>query len=173
MRLLRHLFARSAQALFPPEAMARIAAAIDAGERRHAGEICFAVESALPIGALLRGVSARIRAERAFERMRVWDTQANNGVLLYLLLADHRIEIVADRGLHGKVSDEQWRGVCQLMEERLRDGNARRCPTCSRNIFRNKRAWSMSTSCQTSRGSSEYGFSRRDPVTRGVRGRAQ
>jgi uncharacterized membrane protein len=124
MRLLRHLFARSAQALFPPEAMARIAAAIDAGERRHAGEICFAVESALPIGALLRGVSARIRAERAFERMRVWDTQANNGVLLYLLLADHRIEIVADRGLHGKVSDEQWRGVCQLMEERLRDGDA-------------------------------------------------
>jgi uncharacterized membrane protein len=104
--------------------MARIAAAIDAGERRHAGEICFAVESALPIGALLRGVSARIRAERAFERMRVWDTQANNGVLLYLLLADHRIEIVADRGLHGKVSDEQWRGVCQLMEERLRDGDA-------------------------------------------------
>ena len=124
MRLLRHLFARSAQALFPPEAMARIAAAIDAGERRHAGEICFAVESALPIGAFLRGVSARIRAERAFERMRVWDTQANNGVLLYLLLADHRIEIVADRGLHGKVSDEQWRGVCQLMEERLRDGDA-------------------------------------------------
>jgi uncharacterized membrane protein len=124
MRLLRHLFARSAQALFPPEAMARIAATIDAGERRHAGEICFAVESALPIGALLRGVSARIRAERAFERMRVWDTQANNGVLLYLLLADHRIEIVADRGLHGKVSDEQWRGVCQLMEERLRDGDA-------------------------------------------------
>ena len=124
MRLLRHLFARSAQARFPPDAMGRIAAAIDAGERRHAGEICFAVESALPIGALLRGVSARIRAERAFERMRVWDTQANNGVLLYLLLADHRIEIVADRGLRGKVSDEQWRGVCQLMEERLRAGDA-------------------------------------------------
>jgi uncharacterized membrane protein len=124
MRLLRHLFARSAQAMFPPEAMARIATAIDAGERRHAGEICFAVESALPIGALLRGVTARSRAERAFERMRVWDTQANNGVLLYLLLADHRIEIVADRGLHEKVSAEQWRGVCQLMEERLRAGDA-------------------------------------------------
>jgi uncharacterized membrane protein len=124
MRLLRHLFARSAQALFPPDAMARIAAAIDAGERRHAGEICFTAESALPIGALLGGVTARIRAERAFERMRVWDTQANNGVLLYLLLADHRIEIVADRGLRGKVSAEQWRGVCQLMEERLRAGDA-------------------------------------------------
>jgi uncharacterized membrane protein len=124
MRLMRHLFARSAQALFPPEAMARIAAAIDAGERRHAGEICFAVESALPIGAVWRGVTARTRAERAFERMRVWDTDANNGVLLYLLLADHRIEIVADRGLRGKVSDEQWRGVCQLMEDRMRAGDA-------------------------------------------------
>ena len=52
----------------------------------------------------------------------MWDTAANNGVLVYLLLADHRIEIVADRGLAGKVSDEQWRGVCQLMEERLRAG---------------------------------------------------
>ena len=124
MRLLRHLFARSALALFPPESMARIASAIDSGERRHTGEICFAVESALPVGAVLRGVPARARAERAFERMRVWDTHANNGVLLYLLLADHRIEIVADRGLRGKVSDEQWRGVCQLMEERLRAGDA-------------------------------------------------
>jgi uncharacterized membrane protein len=124
MRWLRHLFARSAQAMFPPATMERIATAIDAGERRHTGELCFAVESALPVGALLRKVTARMRAERAFERMRVWDTQANNGVLLYLLLADHRIEIVADRGLHGKVSDEQWRGVCQLMEERLRAGDA-------------------------------------------------
>ena len=124
MRLLRHLFARSAQALFPPPSMERIAAAIDAGERRHAGEVCFAVESALPIGAVLRKVPPRARAERAFERMRVWDTQANNGVLVYLLLADHRIEVVADRGLRGKVSDAQWRGVCQLMEERLRAGDA-------------------------------------------------
>ncbi len=124
MRLLRHLFARSAQALFPPESMARIAAAIDAGERRHAGEVCFAVESALPVAAVLRNVPARARAERAFERMRVWDTHANNGVLLYLLLADHRIEVVADRGLHSRVSAEQWRGVCQLMEERLRAGDA-------------------------------------------------
>ena len=52
----------------------------------------------------------------------MWDTAANNGVLVYLLLADHRIEIVADRGLAGRVSEAQWRGVCQLMEERLRGG---------------------------------------------------
>ena len=124
MRLLRHLFARSAHALFPPASMERIAAAIADGERRHAGEVCFAVEPALPVGAILRGVPPRARAERAFERMRVWDTQANNGVLIYLLLADHRIEIVADRGLCDLVSDTQWRGVCQLMEERLRAGDA-------------------------------------------------
>lgn len=124
MRLLRHLFARPAHAVFPQEAMVRIAAAIETGERRHAGEVCFAVESALPVGALLRRHPPRARAERAFERLRVWDTHANNGVLLYLLLADHRIEIVADRGLHGKVSDAQWRGVCDLMEERLRAGDA-------------------------------------------------
>lgn len=124
MRLLRHLFARPAQSVFPEEAMARIAAAIDAGERRHTGEVCFAVESALPVSAVLRKLPARARAERAFERLRVWDTHANNGVLLYLLLADHRIEVVADRGLRGKVTDDQWRGVCQLMEERLRAGDA-------------------------------------------------
>ena len=64
------------------------------------------------------------RAEAAFARLRVWDTAANNGVLIYLLLADHRIEIVADRGLNGLVSAEQWRGVCQLMEERLQRGRA-------------------------------------------------
>jgi uncharacterized membrane protein len=80
------------------------------------------VEAALPIGDGLRGVQARARASDAFGRLRVWDTAANNGVLVYLLLADHRIEIVADRGLAGLVSDEQWRGVCLAMEERLRAG---------------------------------------------------
>ena len=73
-------------------------------------------------GAAHSGVQARTRAVDAFGRLRVWDTAANNGVLVYLLLADQRIEIVADRGLAGLVSDEQWRGVCLLMEERLRAG---------------------------------------------------
>ena len=65
----------------------------------------------------------RARALEAFAQLRVWDTHANNGVLVYLLLADRRIEIVADRGLAGLVSAEQWRGVCQLMEERLQAGD--------------------------------------------------
>mgnify|MGYP002777135363 CR=1 FL=1 len=121
-RLLAHLFAADARTRFPAAAMARIAAAIAEGETRHRGEVCFAVEGALPIREVLRGTTARARAEDAFARLRVWDTSDNNGVLVYLLLADHRIEIVADRGLAGKVSAEQWRGVCQLMEERLRAG---------------------------------------------------
>ena len=121
-RLLAHLFAADAATRFPAPAMQRIAAAIADGETRHRGEVCFAVEGALPLREVLRGTRARERAEDAFARLRVWDTAANNGVLLYLLLADHRIEIVADRGLAGRISPEQWRGICQLMEERLRAG---------------------------------------------------
>lgn len=122
-RLLRHLFAADARNRFPEPAMERIAAAISAGELRHGGEVCFAVESALHWRDVVRGVQASSRAKDAFARLRVWDTAANNGVLVYLLLADQRIEILADRGLHGVVSDEQWRGVCQLLEERLRQGD--------------------------------------------------
>lgn len=122
-RLFRHLFAPSAARLFPEASMQRIAGAVARGEATHSGETCFAVESALPLRAVFAGVQARDRAIEAFSRLRVWDTAGNNGVLLYLLLADHRIEIVADRGLQQRVSDEQWRGVCLLMEERLRAGD--------------------------------------------------
>ena len=109
--------------MFPEASLQRIAQAVAEGETRHAGETCFAVEGSLPLRAVLAGVQPRERAIEAFSRLRVWDTAANNGVLLYLLLADHRIEIVADRGLRDRVSDAQWRGVCQLMEERLRAGD--------------------------------------------------
>ena len=123
-RMLKHLFAPPAGRLFTADSLQRIAQAIAGNERRHGGEICFAVESALPWQAALRGVDARAQALAAFSRLSVWDTAANNGVLLYLLIADHRIEIVADRGLDAVVSPEQWRGVCQLMEERLKAGEA-------------------------------------------------
>lgn len=124
MRVLRHLFAPSARKHFPADALARIAQAIHDAESRHAGEICFAVESALPPNAVFAGVDARTRAQDAFARLRVWDTEANNGVLLYLLLADHRLEIVADRGFAGRVDAAQWRGVCEAMEPLLRAGRA-------------------------------------------------
>jgi uncharacterized membrane protein len=122
MRWLRHLFARSARATFPEAELQRISAAVAEGELRHRGEVCFAVEAALELPALWSRCDARTRAQQIFAQLRVWDTDANNGVLVYLLLADHRIEIVADRGLHDRVSDAQWRGVCQLMEERMRAG---------------------------------------------------
>ena len=122
-RAVRHLFATDARSRFTADDMDRIATAIRDGERRHHGEVCFAVESTLSLRQIVRGVQARARAEAAFGNLRVWDTVANNGVLIYLLLADQRIEIVADRGLGGLISDAQWRGVCQLLEERLRSGD--------------------------------------------------
>ena len=123
MRFLRHLFARSSRSVYPEDSLRRIADAVHAAEQRHTGEICFAVEASLPPLAVLRGVDARSRAQQVFAQLRVWDTHANNGVLVYLLLADRRIEIVADRGMAGLVSAEQWRGACQLMEERLKAGD--------------------------------------------------
>ena len=123
-RWLRHLFAPSAHRMFPEAALARIAEAIARDEARHRGEVCFAAESALDARALWRNDEARDRALSAFAALNVWDTADNSGILIYVLLADRRIEIVADRGLDGRVTDEQWRGVCLLMEERLRAGDA-------------------------------------------------
>lgn len=121
-RLFRHLFAKPAGALFPADSLQRIAGTIRASEARHRGEIVFALEADMPLRDLWRNVSPRDRAVQAFAHLRVWNTAANNGVLIYLQLADHRIEIVADRGFDGLVSAEQWRGICQLMEERLAAG---------------------------------------------------
>lgn len=122
MRWLRHLFAPSSGRLFPEPALERIAAAIAASEARHSGEICFAVEAALPLRAVLVGQRARDRAGEVFTRLRVWDTEANNGVLVYLLLADHAIEIVADRGLAARVDDAEWAAICHALEDALRAG---------------------------------------------------
>ena len=80
----------------------------------------FAVEADLPLAALWHKVTPRQAAEHAFARLRTWDTTHNNGVLIYLLLADHAIEIVADRGLHGRVSPAQWQRVCTHLREGLR-----------------------------------------------------
>lgn len=123
MRLLRHLFAPPAHLRFPQAMIRRIAAAVAESEQRHLGEICFAVEAGLELPQLLTRQDARERAVDVFGQLRVWDTVRNNGVLIYLLLADHRIEIVADHGLDQLVSAAQWRGVCQQMEERLKAGD--------------------------------------------------
>jgi len=126
MRWIRHLFAPSARRLFPPATLDAIAEAIAAGERLHSGEVMFAVEPDLGLGELWSRVAPRHRAEQAFAQLRTWDTHANNGVLIYLLLADHAIEIVADRGLHGRVTPAQWHEVCRRMQAQLQAGEPER-----------------------------------------------
>ncbi len=121
-RLFKHLFAPSAGGLFPAQVLEGVAVAIAASEGSHTAQICFAVEPNLHPRAVWAGMQARERAEDVFAQLRVWDTRANNGVLLYLLLADHRIEIVADRGFTGLVDADQWRGVCAAIEDGLKDG---------------------------------------------------
>lgn len=121
-RWLRHVLAPSVERRFPAATLAAIAAAIARGEARHTGQVCFAVESRLPWRALWRGDDARTRAESVFSRLRVWDTAANNGVLVYLLLAEHAIEIVADRGLNRRVSAAQWQAIVDGLRQSLRDG---------------------------------------------------
>ena len=118
MRLLRHLFdLSSAKRHFPPATLDAVQHAIAASEHRHHGEIVFAVEGSLPVAAVARGRTPRERAHDVFARLRVWNTEHNTGVLVYILLADHAIEIVADRGIAGKVDETQWLPICALMQK--------------------------------------------------------
>jgi len=102
--------------------MDNIQKAIAASEAKHSGEIRFAVEASLDIGPLWKGLAVRERAIQVFSDLRIWDTAANNGVLIYLLLADHDVEIVADRGIASKLVAEKWETICQSMEKSLRAG---------------------------------------------------
>ena len=123
-RLLRHLAAGSGlvSRRFPASSLAAIEAAIAEGERRHEPEIRFAVEGALPPRAVLRGQTPRDRAIDVFSELRVWDTEHNTGVLVYLLLADRDVEIVADRGVAARVANPEWEVICREMETHLREG---------------------------------------------------
>lgn len=108
---------------FPAATLQTIEAAVAASEATHAGELRFAVEAALAPGPLLRGQSARERAVEVFSGLRVWDTEGNSGVLIYLLLADREVEIVADRGISARVPQAEWEAICRRMEERFRQGD--------------------------------------------------
>jgi uncharacterized membrane protein len=124
MRALRHLFDfGSAKRSFPAATLDAIQHAIAASEHRHHGEIVFAVESRLSSRAVLRGNSARQRAHEVFARLRVWDTEHNTGVLVYLLLADHAIEIVTDRGVAREIPEAEWAPICALMQDYFRRGD--------------------------------------------------
>ncbi len=127
-RLLRHLSThrRALRRAFPRVAMRAIEKAIGEEERRHGGQLRFAVEASLPLGELLRGIRSRERALECFGRLRVWDTEHNSGVLIYLLLADRRVEIVADRGIHGKVGTAAWEAICGEMQQEFARGQFER-----------------------------------------------
>ena len=123
-RLWRHLVTDRGHVsrALPPRELARAEQAIVEGERRHTGQVCLVVEASLPLARIWRGVTPRERALEVFGLLRVWDTEHNDGVLLYLLLADHDVEIVADRGIHQRVGDAGWQAICHKMEDRFRDG---------------------------------------------------
>lgn len=121
-RLLRHTLTPPwrVRQHFPARAMQAITQAIQQCETRHRGEIRFAVEAALDLPALLRNQTARDRAIAVFAQLGIWDTEHNNGVLIYLLLADHDVEIVADRGIDRLIGREAWETICRQMELDLR-----------------------------------------------------
>jgi uncharacterized membrane protein len=123
-RLFRHLFSARwrVRRAFPMRAMRAIEAEIRQCEAMHEGELRFAVEGELDFLALLRNQSARERAIEVFSQLRIWDTGHNNGVLIYLLLADHDVEIIADRGIHAHVGDQGWEAICRDMELAFRQG---------------------------------------------------
>ncbi len=124
-RILRHLLltGRQLNRAFPRAALTRIEQAIQSSENTHLGEIRFAVEGALDGWPLFSGQSARARAIDLFSQLRVWDTQHNTGLLIYVLLADRAVEIVADRGIHAKVGSEGWNSICRQMESAFRQSN--------------------------------------------------
>jgi len=124
-RIARHLLMTDGHLskAFPRATLGKIELAIKASETRHVGEIRFAVEGGLDGVPLFKGQSARDRAIELFSQLRVWDTQHNTGVLIYLLLADRAVEIVADRGIHGKVESQAWSSVCRQMETAFEQSN--------------------------------------------------
>lgn len=123
-RIARHLVEHRwrVRRTFPPTVLANIEAAVKAGEITHSGQVRFVVEGALDGAPLLHNQPARWRALDLFSHLRIWDTAHNNGVLIYLLLADRKVEIVADRGIDARVGAAGWEGICREMEADFRRG---------------------------------------------------
>ena len=124
LRLLKHrgFDERDAQRVLGAAALQRIEARVAASETHHSGEIRVCVEAGLPLSYLRRSATARERAVALFGKLRVWDTEANNGVLIYLLLAEHAIEIVADRGLNRHVDAAHWQRLIGTMRAAFQGG---------------------------------------------------
>ena len=124
-RLFRHLrmTPRQMRCSFSPAILDAIEKAVAEGEKTHRGQVRFVVEAELHIAQLWHGVVARQRAIEVFSGLRVWDTEENNGVLIYVLLADRKVEIVADRGIHRHVGEERWHAICREIELHYRKGD--------------------------------------------------
>jgi uncharacterized membrane protein len=126
-RFLRHLFASRwrTRRSFTDEVDAGIEAAIRAAEARTSGEIRFVIETALDPLAAGRGHAPRARAHEIFGQFRVWDTELRNGVLIYVLVADRDVEILADRGAAAMIPAAGWEAAARRMEEAFRAGRYR------------------------------------------------
>lgn len=124
-RIVMHLLVtrRRVNRAFPPQALSAIEQAIKTSESTHVGEIRFVVEGALDGTPLFNGQSARSRAIDLFSQLRIWDTEHNNGVLIYLLLADREVEIIVDRGILAKVGSQEWEKICRTMETAFKQQN--------------------------------------------------
>lgn len=124
-RIGKHLLLshRQVRKEFPRHVLAKIEDAIKASEKLHTGQIRFVVEGALDGRPLFNDQAARARALDVFSSLRIWDTAHNNGVLIYLLFADHDVEIVADRGIDAKVGKEAWQKICAAMEAQFKQGH--------------------------------------------------
>ena len=125
-RLLMNIFAGwfRMSRWFPAETLARIRDLIAEGERSHAGEICFAVEARFSFWSVLNGLQSRNRAHQLFSSLRVWDTLDNSGVLIYLQLAERRVEIIADRGIAARVDSLEWQKICDQLATDIANGPA-------------------------------------------------
>ncbi len=123
-RIVRHRWwdERDAAHVLPAAALQRIETLVANSEQGHSGEIRVVIEAGLPLSYLWQDLSARDRAITQFGKLRVWDTEQNNGVLIYLLLAEHAIEIVADRGINRHVDSAQWQALIEPMRAAFRAG---------------------------------------------------
>jgi uncharacterized membrane protein len=128
IRLVRHFLVslRGTRTLFDPSTMLRLQEAIARGEATHRGEVRLIIESALPARKIRRGMTPTQRALDLFGTFRAWDTEENNGVLLYLNVADRKIEVIADRAASKLVGDQHWLFACGLAQEAFKHGEFER-----------------------------------------------
>jgi uncharacterized membrane protein YgcG len=124
-RAWRHLITTRAagKRMFPPQTLTSIQSTIAAGEAMHRAEIRVIVEPSLNLSEVLSGMTSRERASELFTLYRIWDTEENCGVLIYMNLADHQVEIIADRGLTTRVSSDNWHYICTTMTRGFAKGN--------------------------------------------------